>query len=424
MDLPSDARALLALAALVVLPALVLVRAPWTFVPALSVATWVVSAEWMGLVGGPRTRVLHYVIAASAALALLRLVRVRVPADEPPPWGPADAAVAAVAVSRLAPFAAWSAPPGTASAFTAATALLTAWHDGPPRVLEPLFPGLRAGIDGAAALAGDVLLLARTSDAPRAMLLVALAGEGLLVLALYAWARRLLGPPAAAVVSIAAAVAGIVAPGELPRATLAVALAVAASAAVSGGRGRAGAVAAGLLLAGALAAEAGTAAAAFVALAAAAVAVEGGAGWRGPSPRRLATTAAVGAVLALPAALRPPVAAVAFTAVALVPVVLAAAGAVVVRDRPPHRAGTVSVAALTLAAALSLVAETRASARVLLTPAERGRLMAVISRTRPLDAVCAEPAGLGLWVPAVTGRGTSPTAIPGRLPADRGPCVR
>ena len=45
-DLAAEARGLLALAALLLLPGLVIVRAPWTAVPFLSVSFWIVSWWW------------------------------------------------------------------------------------------------------------------------------------------------------------------------------------------------------------------------------------------------------------------------------------------------------------------------------------------------------------------------------------------
>jgi len=68
-DLAAEARGLLALGALLLLPGLVIVRAPWTAVPFLSAAFWIVSWWW----GLPRLAFLHGAVVAFALLVLLRL---------------------------------------------------------------------------------------------------------------------------------------------------------------------------------------------------------------------------------------------------------------------------------------------------------------------------------------------------------------
>src|SRR5512147_3138655 len=82
--------ALLPLAALVLLPGLLVVRAPWTAVPALSIAFWVLSAWWPPFAGLGRGR---FVSAALTAFGLLLLLRAIPKHEVPPPpgWNPLPA---------------------------------------------------------------------------------------------------------------------------------------------------------------------------------------------------------------------------------------------------------------------------------------------------------------------------------------------
>jgi hypothetical protein len=66
--------ALAALALLLLLPGLLVVRAPWTAVPALSLAFWAVAGWWPPLAWGSRVRGLSSLLLVCAGLALLRLL--------------------------------------------------------------------------------------------------------------------------------------------------------------------------------------------------------------------------------------------------------------------------------------------------------------------------------------------------------------
>jgi hypothetical protein len=72
--------------ALVLLPGLLVVRAPWTAVAPLSLACWVVSA-WWPFAGAGRGRVLAAALAGSFLLALLRLLP-KHEVSPPPGWRP------------------------------------------------------------------------------------------------------------------------------------------------------------------------------------------------------------------------------------------------------------------------------------------------------------------------------------------------
>ncbi|MCG6928057.1 MAG: hypothetical protein LJF30_22470, partial [Acidobacteria bacterium] len=85
--LPPEAAGLLALVALSLLPGVLLVRAPWTTVPAFSVAFWTLGWWWLPL--GSRSRLLGASLVLFGVLALLRFLPKH--AVPPPPGydGPA-----------------------------------------------------------------------------------------------------------------------------------------------------------------------------------------------------------------------------------------------------------------------------------------------------------------------------------------------
>ncbi len=76
---------LIAFGALLLLPGLLVVRAPWTVVPALSLAFWALSIWWPVLSGLARSRVVAAILIVSLLLLLLRaLPKHEVP--PPPGW--------------------------------------------------------------------------------------------------------------------------------------------------------------------------------------------------------------------------------------------------------------------------------------------------------------------------------------------------
>ena len=243
-DLAAEARGLLALGALLLLPGLVIVRAPWTAVPFLSAAFWIVSWWW----GLPRLAFLHGALIAFALLALLRVLRL-------PPLRPRwpTVLVAGAAAARLLPYAAWPVAPGADMSLHSLSALLLVWHDGIPRTYEPLLPihTFGAYTPGLHGLAADVTLL---SGLPvwRAAFLVSVAAHGLLTVAVYAALSRFFGRPVAAVTAVlglgmARVPQSFFGWGANPS-VLALALVTAAAALLARGTARSPAVAAGLFL--------------------------------------------------------------------------------------------------------------------------------------------------------------------------------
>ena len=244
-DLAAEARGLLALAALLLLPGLVVVRAPWTAVPFLSASFWIVSWWW----GLPRLAFLHGALIALALLALMRLLQPLPPLR--PRWP--TVLVAAAAAARLLPYAAWPVAPGADMSLHSLSALLLVWHDGIPRTYEPLLPihAFGAYTPGLHGLAADVTLLSGL-PAYRAAFLVSAAAHGLLTIAAYWALSRVFDRPVAAL----AAVIGL-GMARVPQSffgwganpsVLALALVTAAAALLARGRGRSPAVAAGLFL--------------------------------------------------------------------------------------------------------------------------------------------------------------------------------
>ena len=247
-DLAAETRGLLAFAGLLLLPGILIVRAPWTAVPFLSASFWIVSWWW----GPPRHAFLHGALVPFALLAVLRLVRPLPEARLSWPSWPA-LLVASAAVARLVPYAAWPVAPGADMSLHSLSALLLVWHDGLPRSYEPLLPIATFGAytPGLHGLAADVALLSGL-PAYRAAFLVAVAAHGLLQVALYAVLKRFFAPGVAAL----AAVLGL-GMARVPQAflgwggnptVLALAFVVAAAALLARGTNRSPAVAAGLFL--------------------------------------------------------------------------------------------------------------------------------------------------------------------------------
>jgi hypothetical protein len=244
-----EAAGAVSLLALLLLPGLLVVRAPWTAVPALSLAFWIASWAWLEPLARGRTRFLHVAFALFGALVILRLLK---PLGAGRPSAPA-LAVAAAAALRALPYVFWPVAPGGAAAMHALLALLLVWRDGVPRTCEPLLPvaAFDPGALGFTGLSADVSLLSGL-PAPRAAFLVGVVAHGLVQIAVYALLRTWLRPRCAALGSLLALATsglpqGLLTSGEGHR-VMALALLVSAGALLVRGRSRAPAVAAGLMI--------------------------------------------------------------------------------------------------------------------------------------------------------------------------------
>ncbi|MGE5127803.1 MAG: hypothetical protein ACM3PV_16030 [Betaproteobacteria bacterium] len=441
--------AALALGLLVLLPGALVVRAPWTAVPALSLAFWALSSAWLPA-RASRASVVSALLLVSGLLAALRLL----PRHElaPPPGWPVPPAptpparagrtppplacaasllVAAVALALLLPAPLWHNPPGPALAFQTTSARLLLWRDGVPFSAEPLLPlaPFGAHAPALASLSADLSRLAGLEPA-RAVVLVVLAAASLTLVGLYGLlaTRR---PP------VEAALAALLALGAVPwpawieawgagAALLALALVLPGAALLVGHASRSSGFAAGLLLGGGALAQ--------PLLAAAAVA--GGAGvvlWQPPRGRpaawrRLALVLVTAALVAAPGLVplaralsaREAVAIAASvtpaewlaSALALLLLGLASALARLAGARRPLWRGIGWAAALASGALfVARVHGWMASGE--LPAATRAALARVAVATGPLEAVCAE-AGVRDWLPAVSGRAPGePPWIPG-----------
>jgi hypothetical protein len=279
--LPSEAVSILALAALVLLPGVLVVRAPWTAVPALSLAFWVLTLWWLPFPAVSRARFVGMALAAFTLLAFIRVLpkhEVRPGAGEPggespsggrdeqrasldvdsrpaaPPLvsGP-SLVVLAASLALLVPFRLWRHAPGPQMAFQTTAARLLVWRDGLPLSGEPLLPLASFGAHAPAlpTLAADVSHLSGIEPAP-AVLLVTLATVGLLLTGLFALYATMAKPWAAAL----SALLGLALapwPGSLATwgadgALVGLSLGVTGAALLVGHSSRSSAVAAGLLL--------------------------------------------------------------------------------------------------------------------------------------------------------------------------------
>lgn len=426
---------LAALCAVVLLPGLLLVRAPWSAVPALSLAFWVLAAWWPPFAGPGRSRVLAASLLAFGFLALLRLLpRHEVP--PPPGWAPPPAApaplrpglppprlwtrpslaVAAAALALLAPVPLWHHAPGPRLAFQTTTARLLVWRDGVPATAEPLLPlgHVGAHAPALATLAADVSHLCGL-DPGRSVLLVVATGASLLLVGLFALHATWAPPVAAALgalVGLAAAPwPGAFAPWGEGEALLALALALPAAALLAGHASRSSAMAAAMLLAAAALAQ--PVLAALVGLAAAA------AGGRRQGPSRPCLAIGLALVLAAPGlwplaralSLREAASTVIATqtgelpAAALGLLFAALAPLALLRLEPRGAlAGRPIAVAVALVAAALLVARVHGwIAAGQLPGATRAALGRASADTAPLDVLCA-PEGVRDWVPALASR--------------------
>jgi hypothetical protein len=346
-------RGLAGLLALALLPGLAVVKSPWPYVPFLSLSFWLVSAWWLpGRVA--RSDFVGAALLSFAALTALRLLK-PVPPLQP---SPRTLAVYALALACLAPVAYLPVAPGLDLASTEAT--LIAWRDGLPSTYEPLapIPAFSAHAPGLPLLAADLSHL--TGVAPyRAVLWLAQAGLGLLVIALAALCERVHRGAWAVPLGVSVTVAAVFLSTHLPLGPiLAGALGLAAVGALVKGSGRSPAVAAGVFLAAGITVDV----------------VAGLAGWAavavfGDRTRR-ALALVLGLVLALPR---------------------------LVELR------AFSVAELRHAAARSAP---------LPHPDAVAAMHWLNREAGPLDAVCVFPRDQGAYVPAVAARAVVPSSVP------------
>lgn len=426
---------LLALAALALLPGILVVRAPWTAVPALSLAFWVLSAWWSPLAG--RSRAVSAALLASLLLASLRLLpKHEVP--PPPGWvpppaprplprpglpppplaGPASLPVLAVALALLLPATLGEHAPGPRLAFQATTARLLVWRDGVPATAEPLLPLAPVGAHAPAlaTLAADVSSLSGLPPA-HAVLLAALAGTGLLLVGLFALHATWAPPRAAALGAVlglaVARVPGVLAPWGEGEALLALSFALPAAALLHGHASRSSAAAAAMLLAAASLAQP-LLAAAVVPLVVATAALRRRDAWQRPaSAAGLALALAAPGLRPLAQVLSPREAASIASGVRWPEVLALALGLALVGLAPVaclrlaasrSRRARLAASAVALAGALLLLARVSGwvSAGQLPAPT-REALARAAAATSPLEVVCA-PEGVRDFVPALAGR--------------------
>ncbi len=427
------AAGLLALALLSLLPGLLVVRSPWTAVPALSLAVWALTAWWPPLAGRGRGRVLAAAALVFGLLALLRLLpKHEVP--PPPGWRPPPAPpparpglppppatngssllAMAVALALLVPVPLWHHAPGARLAFQTTIARLLLWRDGVPLTAEPLLPIAPVGAHAPAlaTLAADVSHLSGL-DPALSLLLVVVAGAGLLLVGLFAlhatWA-----PPRVAALGAVVGLAAAPWPGALSawgegEGLLALAFALPAAALLLGHGSRSSAVAAGMLLAAATLAQPLLATGMLLA---AAVRL----GWR-RSAGRLLPALALAVPLAAPGlwplaqslswhevvgiarGVRPGE----LLALAVGLALMASAPFALVRlAEPRSRAGRLAAAGLAVVGGALLVARVHGWIASGQLPPSAREALARARGTNPLDPLCA-PEGAREWVPALAGR--------------------
>lgn len=355
----------MALLALLLWPGLVVVRSPWAAVPFLSLSFWLLS-WWWAPPGRDRSSFLGAALLFFAVLSLLRLLKPL------PPLRPSGRTLFlfVLALACLLPLRSLSAAPGLSLA--SAEAQLVAWREGVPATYEPLLPigTFGAHAPGLPFLAADVALLSGVAPY-RAVLFVALAACGLLVVATAALLERAGRPGLAGTAAATTALAtllgtsgGFALPGP---AALAAALGLLALGLLVRGSGRSPAVAAGAFLG-----------AAFTVQALVASLITGAACIVGARPRRL-TALVLGLVLGTPRLF--------LTLRAVSPAEARAALSSEVRELLPRRE------AVPDADALQAMAWVR-------------------DHTDPLEPVCVTAHGMGRFVPAVAGRAIVPPEVP------------
>jgi hypothetical protein len=432
----ADAPALLALSALLLLPGLLIVRAPWTAVPFLSLSFWIVSWWWLPGVGRETfLRAALLVFLVTVSLRLLKRLELR------PPKGPTLLVVVA-ALARITPFFLWPVAPGPDMSFHALTTLLMVWRDGLPVSYEPLLPLHTFGgyPPGLHALAADVALL--SGMAPhRAVFLVSLAAQGLLHVAAFALLKRFLAMPAAGgaavfAVGLARLPTALLGLGE-GTSMLALALVLAASAHLVRGSDLSPAVAAGLFLGAAFISHPPLMGAGALALG---LALRPWRADRHGHRGRLGLAALVALLAAGPFLLRLPVAGLRGTpllyrvgtrdvALALLALALAVALTFVIDQLMRGRVLAARLTVLLLAVATGESARRDAMVQPRLVAGDDLAAMAWIrDNTRPLDLICNRAGPSGFWIPALAGRAIREPWLP-LLYRDepearsRGPCA-
>jgi len=426
---------LLALAALGLLPGLLVVRAPWTAVVPLSLGFWVLSAWWPPLAGLGRTRVVWTGLLVFSCLSLLRLLPKhavepppgwpRPPAPPPPPRpGPPPPALASApsllvlgaALALLLPVPLWRHAPGPRLAFQTTIARVLLWRDAVPATAEPLLPlsPVGAHAPALATLAADVSRLSGLDPAP-SLLLVVVGAAGLLVSGLFAlhatWA-----PSSAAAFGALFGLAAMPWPGALSawgegEALVALAFVLPAAALLRGRSSRSSAVAAGMLFAaGALAhpllaafvwlGTTGVAAARGRAVGRMAVAAGLSLVLAGPGLSPLVRTVSVREAIAVWTAIRP-AAIAAFTFGLAVAFLAPLAGIRLARGRAFGRRTLAAGCALCASLLVVRVHGWIASGQV--PDATRRALERAAAATSPCEPVCA-PDGARDWVPALAAR--------------------
>ncbi|HSD28579.1 MAG TPA: hypothetical protein VLL75_14850 [Vicinamibacteria bacterium] len=432
--------AALPLLALLLLPGLLVVRAPWTAVPALSLAFWALSAWWPPFATLGRGRL---VAAALTAFVLLFLLRLLPKHEVPPPpgWTPPHAVapprpglpppplastasllVLGASLALLVPLVLWRHAPGPRLAFQTTIARLLVWRDAVPATAEPLLPlsPVGAHAPALATLAADASRVSGLDPARSVLLVVALAA-GLLLVGLFAlhatWA-----PPWAAALGALVGLAAAPWPGALGpwgegEGLLALGLTLPAASLIVGHSSRSSALAAGMLLAASALAQPVLAATvlATTVLVGRTVAAKLA---RRESRLRPALSGAVAVVLAAPGlypllrslSLRE-AQGIAFSVRPheLLPfafgLVLAAfAPLLFLRVRGSSPGGRVATALLAFVATILLVARVHGwIASGQLSVPVRSALARVAADTAPLASVCA-PEGARDWVPALAER--------------------
>ncbi len=450
--LPPETAGLLVLVALVLLPGLLVVRAPWTAVPALSVSFWVLSWWWLPLAG--RSHVLQALFALFGVLAVLRILprhTVPPPPDytgpEPPPpvSGPttgvaptlrsaASLAIVGVALAMVVPLPQWPHVPGREMAFHTTSTRLAQWRDGLPTTHEPLLPLVPFGAHSPAlpTVAADVSLLSGL-DPGRSMVVASQLSASLLLVAFFGLLATRLRPSSAALAALLGlAVApwpGFLALWGEGGPVLALALGLSAVALLIGHTSRPSAVAAGMLLGAAALAQPLLTLAIAVGLAIRSL-VARPHGPLGMTGGRLGLAFGVGFVLAAPGLLRlaralspgealavlgsPRPSELADLATGLVLVAVATLLAHLLVGTQP-RPGLLAVALVAASAAVLLVAVHLGPAAGQIGPADLRALAALEREGRPTEAVCA-PAELVDWVPALAGRPTGGSSAQGPGP--------
>jgi hypothetical protein len=395
----------LALAVLALLPGLVIVRAPWTAVPFLSLSFWAVTWWWLPAHLGRGRFVLGALggFATLAALRILKPLKLRRP----------SACTCLVVASGLLPLvvaSGFSVTPGAGMSRYALATLLCVWRDGPPASGEPLlpsapFPSEAAGFGGVSA---DLALLSGL-PAHRASSLVAAAALGLLHVAVFALLARLVARPVAAL----ATVAGLAVLGwPDPAAALATACLLSGVALLVRGSGRSPAVAAGTFFAAAFEADAALAVALLplVALAVAAIA-RAHAEQRRAHLQRFGLASGVALLLLAPyllraqASLRPQFGAFAPLGAAFVAALLAAFGSALARRRGIATRIAVVAALAAAAAATTARAWGRADHRMPLTADDMEAMSWLRSHSDVRDVVCSKAeTPVAEWLPVFAER--------------------